>query len=151
VEIQGTPIRIKVVSAARLFGTRRVWRGQVPVLVSDPSHTVVDLLDDPPIGGGIRHVAEVVNEYFKGEHRDDRQIVDYSKKLRNRTVYKRLGFLIEELGIDLPDLVEICRREQSSGLSDLDPSIPVRGRIVSRWNLRANADLLRNTRHDRST
>lgn len=141
VELQGTPIRVKVISEGKLFGTRRVWRNQVPVQVSDASRTIVDILDEPAVGGGIRHVAEAVREYFGGDHRDDGQLVEYAVQLGNRTVFKRLGYLLEALGIEAPELVQVCQRRLSSGVSSLDPSIPAKGRISSRWNLRVNADL----------
>lgn len=141
VEIQGTPMRAKVVSATKLFGTRPVWRGQVPVEVSDPSRTMVDILDDPGIGGGIRHVADVTAEYFSSDHRDDDRLVEYAAKVGNRTVFKRLGFLIESLSVDAPDVIEACLRAKSSGITSLDPSMPAKGRIASRWNLRVNAEL----------
>jgi predicted transcriptional regulator of viral defense system len=54
--IQGTPVRIKVVGPAKMFGTVGVWRGSERVDVSDPSRTIVDLLDDPSMGGGIRRL-----------------------------------------------------------------------------------------------
>lgn len=141
VDIQGTPMRAKVVSQAKLFGTRQVWRRQVAVQVSDPSRTVVDILDDPEIGAGIRHVADVVREYFTSEHRDDRRLIDYIRRVGNRTVFKRLGLLIEMLGIDAPDLIDVCLRGKSAGITSLDPSMPAEGHIVSRWNLRLNAQI----------
>ncbi|MBI2403374.1 MAG: hypothetical protein HYV20_11710 [Gemmatimonadetes bacterium] len=51
---------MKVVSPERLFGTRVVSRGRVRVQGSDPPRTLFDLLDDPELGGGIRHVADVL-------------------------------------------------------------------------------------------
>ncbi len=140
-EIQGTPMRVKVVSQAKLFGTRQVWRRQVAVQVSDPSRTVIDILDDPAVGGGIRHVAEVVREYFASDHRNDASLIDYAKRAGNRTVYKRLGFLLETLEVRAQELIEICLESKSAGVTSLDPSIPAQGRIVSRWNLRVNAEL----------
>src|SRR5271166_1772686 len=55
--IQGIPFALKHTRKAALFGTRGVWRGQVKVDVSDPARTIVDMLDDPAIGGGIRHAS----------------------------------------------------------------------------------------------
>jgi predicted transcriptional regulator of viral defense system len=140
-EIQGTRFLAKTVSPDRLFGTNAVWRGQSQIEVSDPSRTVVDLLDDPALGGGIRHVAEVVTAYFGSEHRDDRRLRDYARRLGNRTVWKRLGYLLESLLIDAPDLSEACRESMSSGISLLDPSAGVKGPVLKRWNLRINATL----------
>jgi predicted transcriptional regulator of viral defense system len=140
-EIQGTPVRVRVVSEKKLFGTAAVWRGQLRVQVSDPSRTIVDVLDDPELGGGIRHVFEMVREFYEGELRDDERLLDYADRLGNRTVFKRLGFLTEQLGLDAPGLIDGCLSRLSSGISDLDPSLERDGRINSRWHLRVNASL----------
>lgn len=138
VEIQGTPMRIKVVAEDRLFGTTPVWRGRVRVAVSDPSRTIVDVVDEPALGGGIRHVAELVEEYFVGDLRADELLLAYAERLGNRTVFKRLGYLLESLGIEAPEIVSSCLEHRSSGITDLDPTLRGRGRISTRWNLRIN-------------
>lgn len=142
-EVQGSPLRIKHTIHDKLFGTSSVWRGQSRVNVSDPSRTLVDVLDSPEIGGGIRHVAEVLDSYFASEHLDESLLLEYAGRLGNRTVFKRLGYLIEVLDIEAPGLVQECRKRISSGMSLLDPSLPRRGSSRRRWNLRLNAAILR--------
>lgn len=137
--IQGTPVRIKVVGSAKMFGTVGVWRGSERVDVSDPARTIVDLLDDPSMGGGIRHVAEVLEEYLDGPHRDEELLLDYCERFGNRSVYKRLGYLLEALGLDEPGLIGGCREWMSSGVVMLDPGIDGPGVRDSHWNLRVNA------------
>jgi len=137
--IQGTPVRIKVVGPMKIFGMAGVWRGSERVDVSDPSRTLVDLLDDPSMGGGIRHVAEVLAEYLDTPHRDEGLLLDYCERLGNRSAYKRLGYLLEALGLDEPALIEHCRERMSSGVVMLDPGIDAPGARDSRWNLRVNA------------
>jgi len=141
VTVQGTEFRVATRQPYALFGTRKVWRGRDRVDVSDPTRTIVDVLDDPSIGGGIRNVADVVEEYLSGDHRDDELLVSYADRLGNRTVFKRLGYLLEALGIDTPELSEICRARRSAGLAKLDPSIRSGGRITKRWGLRINAQI----------
>lgn len=139
--IQGTPFRVTVRAPDKLFGTVPVWRDQVRVQVSDPTRTIVDLLDDPSLGGGMRTVADVLHEYLSGEHRDDALLIDYGDRLGNRAVFKRLGFVLEHLRFDAPALLEACQERRSTGLVALDPSVDVKGRIVRRWGLRANVTL----------
>lgn len=136
--IQGTVFRLKFLNQAKHYGTRPVWRGQTKVLVSDPSRTIVDVLDDPRLGGGIRHVTDMLAVYFSGEHRNEKRLLEYAAKIGNRSVFKRLGFLVERLKIKAPDFIARCHRMQSSGLTLLDPAVKHRGRIVKRWNLRVN-------------
>ncbi len=142
-EIRGIPYIVKTLSPGRFFGTRRIWRDRTPVAVSDPSRTLVDLLDDPSTGGGMRHVAIVVAAYFQSEHRNYQQLIDYTLRLGNRTVFKRLGYLVERLGIDAPVLVAGCLANLSTGYSVLDPAGPRRGRLLRRWRLLVNVGILR--------
>jgi predicted transcriptional regulator of viral defense system len=137
-EVQGTPLLVKQFPLAMHFGTKTVWRDKTKVKVSDPSRTLIDVLDDPSLGGGIRHVAKIVAAYFDSEHRNDSLLVDYGRRFGNRTVFKRLGFLIEAVEISAFELIEECRSGMSKGLSLLDPSISREGRILKRWNLRVN-------------
>jgi predicted transcriptional regulator of viral defense system len=141
VEIQGLPFHLTVRAEDKLFGTVPVWRGQTRVSVSDPSRTIVDVLDDPRLGGGIRTVADVVHEYLRSEHRDDHLLVGYGDRLGNRAVFKRLGYLLEHSRVDMPELVQACLERRSSGLVALDPSVKGPGRIVRRWRLKVNVTL----------
>jgi predicted transcriptional regulator of viral defense system len=139
VRLQGADFHVVVRQPNALFGTRPVWRGRERVDVSDPSRTIVDILDDPAIGGGIRHVADVIAEYFAGEHRNDDRLLAYVERLGNRTVFKRLGYLLEAVRIDAAELIEVCFERKSAGISPLDPSIDSKGKITRRWSLRVNA------------
>jgi len=136
-----TPIRVKVVKPDKVFGVRAVWRRSVRLGVSDPTRTLVDLLDDPAVGGGIRHTAEVLAAYLASNHRDDALLLGYAERLGNRTVFKRLGYIAETLELGGRGIVDACRSRISRGVSLLDPSAGARGPIVTRWNLRINVEL----------
>ena len=140
-EIQGTRFQIKVVAATRMFGLVNVWRAQNQVPLSDPARTIVDLLDDPPLGGGMRHVADVLRNYFEGISRNDSQLADYAAKIGNRAVFKRLGYLLEISGIKSSKLMKFCSEQMSTGISLLDPSGKATGPILTRWGLRVNVKL----------
>jgi predicted transcriptional regulator of viral defense system len=118
------------------WGLERVWHEEVGLEIADPARTVVDILDAPSTGGGIRHSAEILNAYLD-DHDPDR-LVEYADRLGNRTVFKRLGYLVEALGRDEPELIAACRARLSAGLSLLDPDGPADGPRVSAWGIRAN-------------
>lgn len=145
-EIQGTSFRLKVVAPDKMFGLTSVWRGQSRVMLSDPSRTIVDVLADPATGGGIRHVGSVTTAYFESSNRDDDKVIDYAKRFGNRTVFKRLGYLIEALSVDAQKLVGVCQDLMSSGIAVLDPTLPRRGKILSRWRLLQNARMMEEQR-----
>lgn len=136
-EIQGTTSNLYHRAEDKHFGTELVWRGQARVPVSDPSKTIVDVLGDPPWAGGIRHAAEMLAAYFE-DYAEEALLLEYAERLGNRTVFKRLGYLSELLQVGSPQLRATCSQRLSEGVSNLDPSVPAHGPIVSRWNLRIN-------------
>ncbi len=141
VTVQGFPFWLRRVRPAKLFGTRSVWRERIPIPVSDPTRTVVDLLDDPGLGGGIREVSGVLRTYLESSDRNDDLLLQYIEQLGNRAVFKRLGYLLEIISADVPAILDMCRRSKSAGVSLLDPSLPPKGPVLRRWNLRVNAAL----------
>lgn len=141
VAIQGMPFRVHTIATARLFGLTPVWREGVKTQVSDPSRTVVDLLDAPSLGGGITHVGEILRTYFESAHRNDAALLDYLRRIGNRSTFKRLGYVIEMLRIPAAKVLAECLHAQSKGIVALDPSVRTRGKIYKRWNLRVNVDL----------
>lgn len=140
-EVQGTVYIVRNIKNENIFGVKTVWRGQTKVNVSDPSRTIADILSVPYLGGGIRNVASILKEYFSGDEKNEKDILNYLAKLKNGTIYKRLGFLLESLKIDSPLLIEACKKNITSGYSKLDPSLPKKGPIVNRWNLIINSAL----------
>ena len=138
-EHQGTVFRLRQIDERRIFGTRVVWRRGIRVHISDPERTLVDVLDRPDIGGGIRHVADCLTEWSRAGNGSKESLSEYATRLENRTAFKRLGYLIEMRSLNEPELLAVCKREMSSGLSALDPSAGSAGRVLKRWNLRINA------------
>lgn len=121
---------------ALTWGTKSEWQNEIPLHFADAARTVIDVLDQPGLAGGIRHGAGIVAAYL--EDRDPKTLVDYGDRLGNRTVFKRLGYVIEALGLDLPDILAACAERRSEGISALDPKGPKGGRRSMRWRLRVN-------------
>jgi predicted transcriptional regulator of viral defense system len=134
VERQGFRFTLKHLNPEKIFGTTPVWRRRTKVPVSDVHRTIIDILDDPQLGGGIEHVADCLNSYFKRKDRNDQKLIDYAERLGNGAVFKRLGFLAEKHGGG-DTLAEMCRARLSSGIAKIDPALNSQ-RIVSRWRLR---------------
>lgn len=125
--------------AALAWGLRSEWQRETRMRIADPARTVIDILDDPKLSGGIRHGVEILAAYLD-EH-DPATLVDYADRLGNRTVFKRLGYLVETLGLDAPELASACLARLPEGVSALDPNGPRGGRRTMRWRLRANVDI----------
>jgi predicted transcriptional regulator of viral defense system len=122
------------------WGLKTEWQDGVRLRFADPARTVVDILDRPKLGGGIRHGAEVLGAYLD-EH-DPMLLVAAGDRLGNRAVFKRLGYLVEALGLDQPVLQSVCEERVSSGISSLDPDGPSGGRRAMKWGLRVNVTVV---------
>jgi predicted transcriptional regulator of viral defense system len=133
-ERHGAQFSLRHVDERNLFGTRNVWRHQTRVPVSDVYRTVIDLVDDPTVGGGIQQVADCVAAYLRRSDRDDEKLLEYAVRLGNGAVFKRLGFLAERLP-DGAELARMCEPHLSGGHAKLDPAQEGQA-VVAKWRLR---------------
>ena len=133
-KIQSTEFWIKKTSKPRFFGTSIVWRGRIQVQVSDPTKTVVDLIDDPAIGGGARMVENIFRAYLASTKRDIEHLLDYAGRMGNGAIFKRLGYLVERSGINESSALSAIRERMTRGNAALDPALPSE-RLVTRWRL----------------
>jgi len=131
----GIRLQLKNIDKSKLFGTKTVWIDSTKVQVSDPSKTIVDLLDDPAIGGGMRATLEFFKTYLESEHKNIKLLLEYAARMKNKTIFKRLGFLLELLNVVDNKTLNAIRARISKGYSDFDPTID-NGRIIKKWNLR---------------
>src|SRR5229473_822425 len=132
VTIQGLPFTLKHIREAAFFGTRNVWRGKTRVAVTTPAKTIVDMLDDPAIGGGIRHVADCLRNYLANKEWQPEELITTAEKLGSGAVFKRLGYLAEQEHNN--KLAEAARSRLTTGNAKLDPSIAC-PKLVKRWRL----------------
>jgi len=132
--IHAIPFVVTHVSADQLFGTKSVWRKEKKLAVSDPTRTIVDMLSSPWTGGGIEHVIDCFKQYLKSEHVDAEKLIAYADRLRNAAVFKRLGFLAEQLLAADHPLVTDCKARLSKGNAQLDPALKG-DKLVTRWRL----------------
>lgn len=146
-ERHGTLFSLKHIGERKIFGTKNVWRHHTRVPVSDVHRTIVDMLDDPVIGGGIQHVADCLAVYLRRDDRDDKTLIDYAVHLGNGAVFKRLGFLTERFPLGV-ELARLCEQHLSGGHAKLDPAQdgPL---VVTKWRLRVPARWAREEQYDR--
>lgn len=125
---------LHTVPAARLVGLKSVWRGGTRVQVSDPARTLIDMLADPAVGGGIRHVAEMLATLLREQPKEAPKLADYAAKLGIGAIYKRLGFLLQRDHPDQAALIDACRESLSTGYAKLDPALSA-DRLATAWRV----------------
>ena len=132
--IKGTSFLLRNISEKDLFGLKPVWRGQVKVSVSDATRTILDMLSDPQLGGGIRSTVDMFNAYLKSENKNMDLLIDYAKRFENGAVFKRLGFLLERFAPNEQSALNACKAGLTTGNAKLDPKLPA-DKLVTRWRL----------------
>ena len=132
--IKGTTFVVRTILPESLFGTKPVWRGRVRINLSDPSRTVLDLMDDPALGGGLRPSADVLQNYLRSKSKDLKLLTSYAEQLGSGAAFKRLGFLLERFAPTEREAIEICRKKISKGNVKLDPALAA-DRLVTAWRL----------------
>lgn len=132
--IKGTKFMLRTVSDKAMFGLKSVWRGRLKISVSDPTRTIVDMLDDPRFGGGIRSTVDVLSNYLRSEDKNLELLIEYSKRLGNGAVFKRLGFLLERSTPEEVNLINKCRTNLTTGNAKLDPQLSA-DKLITRWRL----------------
>jgi len=121
----------------KFFGIQTVTIEEQPVRITTPSKTLVDGLDHPNLCGGIVELAKGLERYASDDP-DWEQLSTDARRLNNRTVFKRLGYLTEVLGLEVSAWSDHWRAEISPGETLLDPRYGHRGAYYARWNLRLN-------------
>ncbi|MDS0297022.1 type IV toxin-antitoxin system AbiEi family antitoxin domain-containing protein [Halogeometricum luteum] len=137
-EIHGVPYRVVTVTERKFFGNEPTSIEGTTVNVADVEKTLVDCADHPEFCGGIRELAQAMVAA------DDRDcswatVGEYLQRLDNGAATKRIVYLADELGIDLPTR-ETLLKSFTSGYSLLDPTRGEQGRYDSEYRLRINVD-----------
>lgn len=139
-EILGVSYRFVTVVETKFFGVaERMLDGQ-RIQVTDREKSLVDAADRPELSGGIAQLAGALRAGWRELHL--RKLEDYLCRWPTGSPLKRIGYLVESLGLPLRDREEVLarwRRSLSSGIVTLEPgSRRDVGRIVTRWRLRVN-------------
>ncbi len=132
--VAGLAFLIKKSAPDKMFGLKTIWKDQMKVQVSDPHKTIIDMLDDPATGGGIRSVIDLFQQYLASSNCDLNILVQYTDKMKNKTIFKRLGFILSKIKPQEVNWIAYCLGHLSEGNSQLDPSSKGK-RLIKKWKL----------------
>lgn len=139
--IAGLTYRIKFITEKNIFGTIKIWSSNKPVFIADIHRTIIDILDDPEIGGGGRHMIDIVKAYISHKDANPEILWQYAEKLGHGVVFKRLGFVAEKLMHVSSSLLDKIHAKIKTGIINLDPHGPHEGPIITRWGIKINIPL----------
>ncbi|PIN85264.1 MAG: transcriptional regulator [Candidatus Diapherotrites archaeon CG11_big_fil_rev_8_21_14_0_20_37_9] len=134
-KIMGTKYEFISISTKKFFGFKEANIRGHKIIVSNKEKTIVDCLDHPEYSGGIDEVAKAM----ANAKIDWGKAIEYAEKMDNGAIFKRMGFLLEEMEITVPkELVEKIRKKITKGYSPLYPGINTKGKYNTKWNLIIN-------------
>ncbi len=133
----GLDIRFVSCKAEEFFGVTEAWVDQQhKVPVSDIERTVIDGLREPAYVGGYAEIDK--GAWMKRENINPTKLVGYALQLGVGSVIRRVGFLMESIGIGEPEHFDALRKELTNTYSLLDPVLPKDGPYLSKWKLQVN-------------
>jgi predicted transcriptional regulator of viral defense system len=125
---QGMEIEFIKFKRKAIFGYRKEKRNEHQIFLADAEKLVIDSLYMPklvPVSVVFKAMAE--NEL------DEEKLLEYAKRMDSKILQKRLGFLLEKLGFDYSDELEISQK-----LEYLNPLKKKKGDINKKWKLIIN-------------
>lgn len=132
--IKDTEYLLHFTKPSRFFGLQNIWRNNVKVLISDPTRTIVDLMHNPALGGGIRSTVDILQSYFGSQEKSIQLCIAYMQQLNNGAAYKRFGFLIEKYFPDENELLKEFKEKITAGNAKLDVDLDC-SKLITKWRL----------------
>lgn len=133
-EILGMKFKFVTMSEKKFFGFNEILISNVGVKISDKEKTIVDCLDKPRYCGGVEEITKAI--FFAKDEIDCGKLTDYITKVGNNTAIKRLGFILDLLGMDMDS--KNLEGKISNSYSILDPTKRKTGKYDPKWKLLLN-------------
>ena len=138
IEIKKVPFQFIYHNEKHFFGKQKIWIDSFnKVYCSDLEKTFIDCLFKPDYAGGIVEIAKAI--YASKDKIKWDKLIDYAIKFDSQAVIKRLGFLLETLGIG-QEITDELQKIKSSSYTLLDTELPQTGKRISRWNIQQNLE-----------
>ena len=138
-EIMGNEYYFVRLVKKKFFGFTAVPFEGVSVNISIPEKTIAGCLDHPEHCGGIEEVARAI--FFNHSELDMKEVYRIAVKMGNKTILKRLGFILKSTGL-LKEYSGLFKTfKPSKGYPPLDPLSLRKGKHDSEWSLLINVEL----------
>lgn len=137
-EIHGVTYRIATVAEKKFFGYHSTAIENDRVNVASVEKTLVDCADHPEHCGGIHELAKAMKRADAQECSWE-TVIDHLDEIENGAATKRIVYVADQLGIDLPNYEQLVDGF-TSGYPLLDPTREPGGRRASTYQLRLNVD-----------
>jgi predicted transcriptional regulator of viral defense system len=137
-QVKNVRFEFITLSEARFFGHKKQWIDDFrKVQCSDLEKTFLDCLYKPDYGGGITEITKAL--YKSKEKLQPNKFRNYLEKFNTQAVYKRLGFILDQLNL-YSELQNFIAGKITSSYTPIDPTLPKHGTFNSKWSIIDNID-----------
>ena len=120
-------------SEKRFFGYKKKWIDNFhKVNCSDLEKTFLDCLYKPDYAGGITEITKAL--YKSRDKLQPAKFQEYLIKFNTQAVYKRFGFIIDQIGL-FPELQDFISGNINPSYAPLTPSATKYGHHHSKWGI----------------
>ena len=136
--ILGVRYQFITVKPERHFGIQTQPSDDMAFGITDREKTLVDACDRPDLCGGILQAAQALQAV---NALDWEKLDKYLKRFGSGAVYKRLGYLVERLDVEMPQRESRLARWQNNlteGIAWLEPGGLKSGPVTTHWRIRVN-------------
>jgi predicted transcriptional regulator of viral defense system len=138
IKIKEVPFQFIYHNEKHFFGSKKIWIDSFhKVQCSDLEKTIIDCLFKPDYAGGIVEIARAI--YISKDSIQYEKLLEYTKRFNSQAVIKRLGFLLEILGISHP-IIQKLQQMKTASYVVLDTELPKTGKRISRWRIQQNLE-----------
>jgi predicted transcriptional regulator of viral defense system len=135
IRVSGVTFKFIKLKPSRFFGATAYQSNGHRIRVADKEKTIVDCLDQPRYCG---EIVEAAKGIWNGRKElDFRKIQAYARRMDNRAIIKRLGFMMETLDVGTRKFRESLKSDVSAGYSPLEPGLK-KGKYNKDWHLFVN-------------
>ncbi len=138
IKIKNVPFQFIYHNEKHFFGAKKIWIDNFnKVSCSDLEKTFIDSLFKPEYAGGIVEIARAI--YASRDKIKFDKLLEYAVKFDSQAVVKRLGFLLETLGVG-GEIIDELHKIKTASYVALDTELPKTGRRISRWSIQQNLE-----------
>ena len=127
------------IPAKRMYELEKIKIKDTEVIVSDKERTLVDLIYAFQPVGGLKRAVEIFKEQIESKRIDTDKLIKYALKFPNVATRKRIGFVLEQAGLNDKELEPLLKSIKKTSLVTLYPSKSRKGRINKKWMVIENA------------
>ena len=134
--ICGLSYKFLKISEKRIYGLETIKVKDTDVSVSSKERTLIDLLYFNKPVGGISGAVEIFIDFVKNKKCNITRLTEYATLFPNITTRKRIGLLLERIGISDNILKPLIKSVEKSAISSLEGLR--RGRLNKKWRVIVN-------------